>query len=228
MKICVIIPAHNESLKIGEIVSQMKRKKLSVVVIDDGSNDNSGAIASQNGAFVIPHKEKQGKGVSLCDGFNFAVKNDFNGVITMDGDGQHSVSDIDVLLEVAFKHQPCLVTGNRMNNTKDMPWMRWLANRVTSYIISSICRQNIPDTQCGFRFVSIDILKCINLKSSDFEIESEVLIEASKKGFKIYSVPIQTIYRDESSKINPLVDTIRFFVYVIKESLSSKSSKTKR
>ncbi len=86
-----------------------------------------------------------------------------------------------------------------------------------SILISAVCRQKIADTQCGYRYIAAPILKNISLVSSDFEIESEVLIQASRHGFKIYSVPIKTIYGCECSKINPIIDTFRFLVYIIRE-----------
>jgi hypothetical protein len=92
-----------------------------------------------------------------------------------------------------------------------------MTNRFMSGLISLFCGQNIPDTQCGFRLIKTAVLKAIKLESSDFEIETEVLIRASKKGFKIRSVAIQTIYSNEVSKIQPFKDTIRFVVYIFRE-----------
>jgi hypothetical protein len=86
-------------------------------------------------------------------------------------------------------------------------------------MISLFCRQHIPDTQCGFRLIKTNVLRAIKLESSDFEIETEELIKASKKGFKIASVDIQTIYRDEVSKIQPVRDTVRFIAYLWRELL---------
>ena len=104
-----------------------------------------------------------------------------------------------------------------------MPLVRLLVNRIMSAMISGVCRQRVPDTQCGFRYIGRRPLQEIKLSCKDFEIESEVLIEASHKGFKIYSVPIKTIYSNEVSKINPFVDTIRFFVYIIRQAWHSKT-----
>src|SRR3989338_7250142 len=104
MKICVVIPVHNEASKIGAVVSALKKKELDVVVIDDGSQDQSGSIAARLGAIVVSHGSKKGKGLSLCDGFQYAVKNNYEGIVTMDGDGQHAVSDIDNMIETAIKH----------------------------------------------------------------------------------------------------------------------------
>ena len=223
MKIAVVIPAHNEEAAIGPLVEAVRALGHDCIVIDDGSQDGSGDMAREQGAVVIRNEEKKGKGKSLQRGFEYVMKQDFDCVLVMDGDGQHDVEDVDQFIQKAREHSPCVVTGSRMQNHKGMPLLRLCTNRFMSLLISAVCRQNIPDTQCGFRLISLDVLKELRLTSSDFEIETEVLIKASKKGFKIFSVPIKTIYRNELSKINPLKDTIRFFKYLIKEILSLKT-----
>ncbi len=222
MKTCVLIPVHNEVRTIGYLVQKIKKKNLDVVVVDDGSQDNSGQAAKENGAFVLKHQAKLGKGYSLREGFLYAIQNNYDGVITMDGDGQHDVDDLGQFVNQSQKNDGCIITGNRMNNSRGMPFVRFLTNRIMSGILSLMCRQNIPDSQCGYRYISTRVLKDIDLTCDDFEIESEVLIKASKKGFKIYSVPVKTIYEDEYSKIHPVHDTIRFITYLIKESKSPK------
>ena len=217
MKICIVIPAYDEVKTIGDLVQEIRCKNLDVIVVDDGSTDDSGNIAEEKGAVVIRHPEKLGKGISLRDGFAYAVDKGYDGVVTIDGDGQHAICEIDSFLQVAKKYPESIISGSRMKNCDNMPMIRRLTNQFMSSMISGICRQQIPDSQCGFRYISTQILKVIKLTSSDFEIETEVLIKASRKGFKIYSIPIQSIYRNELSKINPLIDTIRFFVFIIKQ-----------
>ena len=224
MKMCVLIPVHNESEKIGPLVASIKQKGSPVVVVDDGSQDDSGKIASEHGAFVLFHEKKQGKGRSLQDGFEYVLKEGYDWVLTMDGDGQHDVDDISRFLEKARTNEVCIITGNRMHNPLEMPLVRLWTNRMMSSLISFLCRQKIPDTQCGFRLIPCEILRHLILSSSDFEIETEVLVKASKKGFKIYSVPIKTIYLGGFSRINPFLDTIRFLAYIIREIRSPKKS----
>lgn len=217
MKICALIPVYNEAQNIGPIVERLRHKNLDVVVIDDGSEDDSGAIACQKGAFVITHEKRSGKGQTLRDGFRYAIEKGYEGVVTIDGDGQHDIDDLEQFLRQAEKDKNSVITGDRMQNHKGMPVVRLLVNRVMSGMISGVCRQKILDTQCGYRYIGTAVLKEIPLTSSDYEIESEVLIKASRKGFKIYAVPIKTIYSNEHSKINPFVDTVRFFKYMLKE-----------
>ncbi len=222
MKILVIIPIFNERRTIGQIVRDLRNQNIEVLVMDDGSDDSSGILAEQNGAVVIRNSSRQGKGYSLRVGFDYVIKNNYDGVITLDGDGQHDVEDIGKFIKMANDNYVDIIIGNRMDNSKGMPWVRFLTNKFMSFIISLACRQSIPDTQCGYRYLSKKILKQILLSSDDFEIETEILIEVSRKGFKVYAVPIKTIYSDEESKIKPFKDTIRFFRYFFR-AISSKS-----
>ena len=220
MKICILIPVYNESQNIGRIVEIIKRKDLNVIVIDDGSTDGSGDLAQQKGAVVLRHVFKMGKGNSLKEGFEYILKEGYAGVLMMDGDGQHDPEEVDHFILAAQKHPLSVITGNRMTNTEGMPLIRYLTNRFMSSLISTACGQKIQDTQCGFRYISASILRELNLVSNDFEIETEILMKASKKGYKIYSLPIKTIYRNEESYIHPLKDTVRFFTYFLKEIFS--------
>ncbi len=219
MKICIVIPVYNEEKNIGALVEKLRQRQLDTVVVNDGSSDRSAAIAKDKGATVINNEKRCGKGQSLRRGFQYVLENCFDGVVTMDGDGQHDVNDLDGMIKKAHADKNCIVTGSRMLNPKGMPLIRLIVNKLMSALISAVCRQKIPDTQCGYRYIAAPILKNISLTSSDFEIESEVLIQASRHGFKIYSVPIKTIYGGECSKINPVVDTFRFLIYIIREAV---------
>jgi len=196
------------------------KKKQAVIVIDDGSADRSGKIAKDKGAVVILNENKSGKGYSLRKGFEYAIKEGFDGVITIDGDGQHDVDDFEKFIDFARDNKDIVVNGNRMTDSKGMPFIRRLTNKFMSVLISMACKQSIPDTQCGYRYIGSGVLNRLSLSSNQFEIETEILMKAAKNGFKIYSVPIRTIYRNEVSKINPLKDTIRFFVYFLGEIFS--------
>jgi len=219
MKIAVVIPAHNEAQAIGPLVEAVRALGYDCIVIDDGSVDATNAVARQACAVVLKTAVKSGKGNALKVGFEHVLKNDYEALIAMDGDGQHSPSDIAAFVDCYQKMNVDIVSGNRMQDPRGMPLVRLITNRLMSGIISLICHQHIPDTQCGFRLIRSEALRAIKLESSDFEIETEVLIKASKKGFKIASVGIQTIYRDEKSKIQPVRDTLRFIAYLWRELL---------
>lgn len=166
---------------------------------------------------VITNAKNSGKGFSLKAGFDYIVNNGYEALITIDGDGQHSPEDLAVFVDRYNIEKPDVICGNRMENPVGMPGLRFITNKVMSALISLVCHQSIKDSQCGYRLVRTDVLRNIQLSSSGFEIESEVLIRSCKKGYRIVSVPVRTIYANERSKINPFIDTIRFIVYIIRE-----------
>jgi glycosyltransferase involved in cell wall biosynthesis len=214
MRTCVIIPTYNESKAIAALLDQIKALALDTIVVDDGSKDNTAEIARERGVRVLSNRQNSGKGASLIKGYDFAFSNGFDAAISMDGDGQHSAGDIKSFIQKAESGDYGIVVGNRMGMTKGMPLVRILTNRFMSWLISLISRQRIPDTQCGFRLMKKEVFNRINLRTSKFETESEILIKTARAGFKIDSVPIKTIYSGQKSQINPLTDTLRFLRFI--------------
>jgi len=219
MRICVIIPALNESREIAGLIKRVRRFVSDILVIDDGSTDQTAQVAKVVGAEVLRNERNQGKGACLVKGYAYALEKGFDAVISMDGDGQHSAEDLPVFLKAAEDSKDALIIGNRMSNSRNMPFVRVLTNRFMSLLLSLVTKQNIPDTQCGFRLVKKELLEKVNLVTSKFEMESEILIKASRRGFKIRSVPIKTIYGNEKSQINPFVDTFRFMRFLVRDLL---------
>ncbi len=133
-------------------------------------------------------------------------------VILLDSDGQHLPEEIDRFLAAAASAtQPTFFIGNRMDDLAGMPFIRRVVNRYMSKQISRVCGQEIPDTQCGFRMLHQQLIPDLLGGGDRFDYETEVLIIASRKGYRIESVPITTVYTDQVSKIHPLRDAIRFF-----------------
>jgi len=217
MNIWVVIPAYNEEKNIGELVDRLKKKNLSVLVIDDGSEDNTCGEAKRSGAEVIRNERNLGKGLSLKKGIRYLLeKEKFDYIITMDADQQHSPDDTNFFIKEAEEGK-FFVVGDRMLKPDNMPKIRVFTNKIMSWLISKIIRQNINDTQCGFRLIKKDVLEKINIETSKFEIESEILIKTRQLGFPIKSIPIRSIYFKESkSKIRPFRDTLRFIKFLIK------------
>lgn len=218
MRTCVIIPTYNESKTIAGLVRQVQSSGLEVIVIDDGSSDNTADIAEASKALVLRNARNLGKGASLAKGYDFALARGFDAVISMDGDGQHSCDDLAAFIHKAESPGCAIVVGNRMKSTKQMPFLRVATNRFMSWLISLVTGQRIPDTQCGFRLVKKELLEKFKLSTSKYETESEILIQAARLGFKIESVPVRTIYSGQKSRINPFVDTLRFLRFIIRES----------
>lgn len=215
MNIWVVIPAYNEAARLTVLLEQLKEKNLSVLVIDDGSRDNTSSIVEKNAQVALKNKRNMGKGMALKKAINHLRERDgVDYIITMDADGQHSPADIDSFLEEAARGA-YFVVGNRMHNPLGMPKIRVITNKIMSWLISKLVRQEIPDTQCGFRLIKREVLDKIDIQTNKFEIESEILIKAARENFPIKSIPIKSIYfKNQRSKIRPLRDTIRFIKFI--------------
>lgn len=217
MNIFIVIPAYNEGKTIGHIVSQLDKRGFRVIVIDDGSKDNTIVEANKFGAEIIAHTKNTGKGRCIREGLEYALENNCEAVITMDGDGQHSFNDIDKFIEEYKKSGSDMILGNRLHNPKKMPFIRRCANLCMSFIISFLITERIEDSQCGYRFISRRGIEKMKLNTEKYEIESEMIMEAKRRGLKISSVNIDSIYEGEASQINPLLDSIRFLKFIINE-----------
>ena len=214
-KICILIPAYREEAAIGAVVRDVRDycPGADVVVVDDGSPDDTARVAAEAGAVVLSHVHNQGKGAALQTGFDHARANGCELAITMDADGQHAPSDVPAFLQAYERtHSPVLV-GNRMGDLSRMPWLRRVVNRFMSDLLSRAMGQYVPDSQCGFRLYHRSAFPegLFDEASRRFAAESEILLRLSLQGRKIGAVAIQTIYGSEKSKIHPLADTVRFF-----------------
>ncbi|MCK4852288.1 MAG: glycosyltransferase family 2 protein [Candidatus Omnitrophica bacterium] len=208
----VVVPSYNEARTIGGIVCDTVKMGFNVLVIDDGSTDGTQREALDNGAMVIGHRQNRGKGMSIREGVRYVLeKMNYEWMIIMDGDGQHHPEDIPILVQASRHDGIDIIIGNRMMYPKTMPSVRYWTNRFTSLVVSHLCGQSVPDSQCGYRLVRVAALKKMELTSERYDIESEMLIEAARNNMKIVSVPIRTIYGSEVSEINPVKDTMRFF-----------------
>jgi len=222
MKLAVLIPAYNEEKRIAEVVQKVYALNCidKVIVIDDGSGDSTAQKALKAGATVLKHKTNKGKGAALRTAFDYVVKQgNWTAVITMDGDGQHKPEEIPSFIKEFTDSKAEVIVGSRMSKTKNMPLVRYLTNLFTSGVTSLLAKSKVRDSQSGYRLISTEVLQNISLSTSNFEIESEVIIKAGRKGFKIKEIPISTIYLASStkeSKINPLIDTWRFFRLVLR------------
>jgi glycosyltransferase involved in cell wall biosynthesis len=206
----VVIPCLNEGAHIAAVVTEVKRFVPTVFVIDDGSSDDTGAIAKKYGAEVLRHDYSRGKGAALQTGWRHAREKGFRWALTMDGDGQHSAADVFKFLEAAERTGADLVVGNRMANPNGMPWLRRFVNRWMSKRISGLAGMRLPDSQCGFRVMNLETWAAFPMSVAHFEIESDVLLAFATHKCSIEFVPIEVIYKSEQSKIHPMRDTIRW------------------
>jgi len=207
----VVIPCLNEAATIGAVVAGARRYVPTILVVDDGSTDNTGVVAEQADAEVLRHAETRGKGAALQTGWRAARERGFQWALTMDGDGQHSPDDIPAFRNCAERTAADLIVGNRMLNLRSMPWQRRIVNGWMSRRISKAAGRLLPDSQCGFRLMNLDAWAALPITTTHFEVESETLLGFAAAGCKIEFVPVQVIYQAERSKIRPLRDALRWF-----------------
>jgi glycosyltransferase involved in cell wall biosynthesis len=209
--VAAVIPAYHEEKHVADVVRRTLAQLDNVLVVDDGSTDATAAAARNAGAEVIVHPQNLGKGESIKAGLRHWLDRNAIYAVVLDGDGQHLPEEIGRFLETASSTRAELLVGTRMNDVSEMPLVRRLTNRYMSNKISRLCGQPIPDTQCGFRMVHRGLIPELLGGAERFDYETEMLILASRKGCRIESVPITTVYSDEVSSIHPVRDTIRFF-----------------
>lgn len=216
LRACVVIPAYNAAKTLTGLLQRLKPLGLPTVVVNDGSTDETAPVAIRSGSFVISHLANRGKGAALRSGFDYAVKTGYEAVITLDSDGQHDPQDIPQLLDAAALNGHHIIIGQRTQDLHRMPLVRRWTNRAMSWIVSRLTRQSIPDSQCGFRVIHRDVLTQVSLTSRRFDLETEILLAAAGRGWRVRSVPIRTIYERHGSHIHPISDGLRFFRLVLR------------
>lgn len=210
-----VIPAFNAESTLGELLQQVGShlNTSDIVVVDDGSTDRTREIAQQHGAVVLWHSGNRGKGEALKTGFSYTLDKGYEAILTLDADLQHDPASIPDFLALTDRFD--LVVGNRLDEKRNMSRARVFSNTVTTKIVSWRAGTEIADSQCGYRLISSRVLKNVSLHKSNFELESELLINAGRLGFRIGAVTIPTIYRGESSHIRHFADTLRFVRMII-------------
>ncbi len=207
-QILTLIPAYNESQAVGEVVMQAL-EFLPVLVVDDGSSDQTGARAEEAGATLLTQDPNQGKGAALRAGFTWALDHGYDAVITLDADGQHDPAEIPEFLAAFAAQNSDLIIGSR--NFDQMPLVRRIANSVGRTAFSWALRQHVADNQSGYRLISRRLMEALLASDEQgFEFEVEMIVICARNGYRLDWVPIRTIYAGESSHIRPLQHATNF------------------
>jgi glycosyltransferase involved in cell wall biosynthesis len=206
-----VIPCLNERAGISALVAVLRRQLPLVLVVDDGSADDTAVLARDAGATVLRHERNFGKGAALQTGLSQARRQGFDWAVTLDGDGQHVPDDLPVFLQSADQTGARLIIGNRMRQAHAIPWLRRQVNRWMSRQLSRRAGRHLPDTQCGFRLVHLETWATLSLSTEHFEIESEMLMAFLAAEHPVEFVPIRVIGGGRRSHIRPVADSLRWW-----------------
>jgi len=206
LKITVGIPAFNEEKNIAGIIQKLSEIVDTVIVCNDGSTDSTGKIAEKMGAFVINHQRNMGYGRAIRSLFLKARELDSDVLITLDSDGQHRIEDVMPVAEPIIKNQVDLVIGSRFleGNQENIPKYRKAGIKMITKLANTSLVENVTDSQSGFRAYSKKILSEITPSEHGMGVSNEILMKASKQGFKITEVPIIVSYEGKTSTHHPI------------------------
>ena len=211
------IPAYDVENMISDVVTRSLQFVDKVIVCDDGSNDFTAQKAKDAGAIIIKHDKNLGKGAALRSLFSFVKKNDFDIIVTIDGDGQFLPEEIEKLIEPIRTNQFDVVIGNRFLGKHEMPFYRKAGNKMLDKFTKIAADLPFEDTQSGFRAYSKKAIDKINFNSNGFGVDSEILIDAVNKDLKITEKYVSVIYDtgERTSTKNPVSHSMGVIASII-------------
>lgn len=204
LRVCIVIPAYNEGQVIYSVLKKAQKAftssvyKIDIVLVNDGSADNTGAEAKRAGVHVINHILNSGAGGATATGLSYANQNGYDFAATMDADGQHSPNDVLNGIDTMQKVKADLLIGSRLIDAEGMSKVKVLGNKGLSIITHLLFGVNTTDSQSGLRIYSRQALEKLRWKTSGYEFCSEMIWRANQLGLKISEYPIEAIYTDYS------------------------------
>jgi glycosyltransferase involved in cell wall biosynthesis len=208
--ILIIVPAYNAVRYLPELIGRLGAFVSSddILIVNDGSTDDTAAIAAGLPCRIMSLPVNRGKGAALKAGFAVAVRQGYDAVVTLDADLQHPPESLPLF--VAQHGRTDLAVGRRDIRPGRMPWPRILSNTLTSLAVSILGSVPVHDSQSGYRLISVPALKRLHPVADGYDAESELLFRAGRLGLAVAEVPIPTIYGRSTSFIHPVRDTLRF------------------
>lgn len=212
--IALVIPAYNEVASLRQVASAVLAQHPWVIVVDDGSTDETAECVADLPLTLLRQTHNQGKGQALWRGMDYALKRGATAVITMDADGQHRAEDIPLMLKAWLTHPGHLVIGSRLHDRSQFPTSRYLANRFANFWVAWAAGYPLSDSQSGFRVYPAGLLRAYqktHRTTAGFVFESEIIIEAGRRSFEPLTVPIPAIYvaNARRSHFRPVLDILR-------------------
>ena len=213
----ILVPVYNCEKHLDELFTCINKvsKDIHVLCINDGSNDNSLNIIKRNRISYIDLGSNRGKGYALKVGFLHAKRKGYKYIITLDGDMQHDPLYIPNFIQAQNLFEANLVIGFRDFSFKNMPFSRVLSNYITSSIVSYKSDIKVLDSQSGYRLYDLDFFNVKEIKTTRYQMETEILLNYIKKGAKIFHTEIPVIYKDEKSNISHFRDITNFVKVIL-------------
>jgi glycosyltransferase involved in cell wall biosynthesis len=216
IRITAVIPCFNEEKYIAEVVTKALNSVSDVIVVDDGSSDNTGEVAFKSGARVITHRKGQGAGAATRTGINEAFRSGADIIVTLDGDGQHDATEISILTKPILEGKDDLVIGSRFLRDAKAPIYRKLGINFITWLYNVGHRKKIVDSQCCFRAYSRKALEAINITYPGFGFSIQTLVQVRNSKLQICEVPVSCIYHEDGSTEPPLLHGLNVVMAVIK------------
>lgn len=194
MKITAVVPAWNEEETVGETLDGLRQYVSETVVVDDGSTDKTGEIATRRGAVVVRHTLNRGLGAALKTGFAVALRRNADVIVTFDADGQHAPEDVAAVVQPIIDGKADAVIGTRLHDRQGMPTFRRIANYAGNLVTWALFGVRTTDSQSGFRAFSREAASRLDLKTDRMEVSSEILAEVARLNLRLVHVPIASRY----------------------------------
>lgn len=191
----VVIPAYNEEKHLREVIQNTKKYIDNIIVVDDGSKDNTSIIAKEEGVIILKNIINLGKGATLRTGCDYALKRGANQIIVLDADAQHDPHKIPEFLENLENNNEIIFGYRKLSET--MPFILRFGNWFISKTTKFLYNLDLYDTQCGYRAFTAEAYQKIRWDSSDYGMESEMITKVGKHKLRYAQVPLQTIYLDK-------------------------------
>lgn len=214
MKIFVVIPSYNEGKRIGVVIEELKKTKIPIIVVDDGSKDDTYQKAYEKNVFVLKHRTNLGKGAALKTGCEAAFSLGAEAIIMMDSDGQHKASDLPKFIQALKSQKYNIIFGSR-NSSYGIPLVRYLGNKMSSILVSFLFGICLSDLICGYRAFTKETYKKIKWQSRGYGVETEMVIRAGKHRLRYCEVSIETVYYDKFKGVT-IVDALGILFNVFK------------
>ena len=208
----ILIPAYDCAATLGAVIVGARTHALPILVVDDGSHDETATVARDTGAEVLQHPTNRGKGAALVTGMGALLGRSFTHALTMDGDGQHLPREIPTLLTAAAADPTAIVIGIRRRGNQEVAGINLFGNRFANLCVRSAAGVPLPDTQSGFRVYPLATMLRLPKQGEHFEYESTSIIFAARAGVPIRSLPVDVYYppvAERRSHYRKVVDTLR-------------------